>query len=342
MRLFMVTVKIFPNADPDPTTPQLAASPKGTDDKKMLQWLTCACVIGSIGEQLGWSEAGLASPSAVLNFTVSLRQQNLYELERRALAISDPTSALYGKFMSEKEIRALAAVREEDVQIATSWLQASGVTSFVAHHEQIQVSTSVAHASALLQTNFIRLVHTELGERIVSVAEEYVLPREVHAVLGLSGLPLPAQPVLVMSGRDVVAKITPAVLEAAYSVRGVKVERGGNSTHRQAVAEFQQSEYMSADDVRIMLSSTAPHAQLSSGLSAHNKLTCTCARTRVRVGLSAPAAAATLLPRAGSECAARRRPDCPLRWRAGRETATASGGGGCAGRPVRNGNCAGN
>ena len=78
------------------------------------------------------------------------------------------------------------------------------------------------------------------------ICDEIILPEAIRrataSIHGLRGLPLPkrksSRTTETIEAPVQVAKVTPTVIGATYSINGVDVKRGSNN--RQAVAEFQE------------------------------------------------------------------------------------------------------
>ena len=70
--------------------------------------------------------SGSVAPSLVLpKLFVAIKEQNGAEVEKIALAASDPTSDSYGNHLSVDELAALTAPAAADVQKVRGWLAAS-------------------------------------------------------------------------------------------------------------------------------------------------------------------------------------------------------------------------
>ena len=100
-----------------------------------------------------WSHHVLHSlpvpPSTPVSFQLVLRQPNLDDLKRQALAVSTPGHASYGHFLPQSAIDELTRPSAEDVGRVSSWLRG---LDFQVAHEVVSVRTTAARAAALLQT----------------------------------------------------------------------------------------------------------------------------------------------------------------------------------------------
>ena len=74
-----------------------------------------------------WLAAPLPASAAAqeIGFSVALREQNMAELKRIALAVSDPQTPEYGKHRSAAEVAELTAPTAADTATVRSWLAAS-------------------------------------------------------------------------------------------------------------------------------------------------------------------------------------------------------------------------
>ena len=131
--------------------------------------------------------------STPFEFTISVKQQNLDELKRIALAVSTPGNPSYGQHLEQAAIDALTAPDAADMSAVTGWLTDANIPHTV-HRENVRVSTTVAAAEALLSTTVFTFTEKASGNTRLR-ASEYTLPPRVAAataaVFNLRGLPLP-------------------------------------------------------------------------------------------------------------------------------------------------------
>jgi tripeptidyl-peptidase-1 len=212
-----------------------------------------------------WLAAPLPASATAqeIRFSVALREQNMAELKRIALAVSDPQSPEYGNHRSAAAVAELTAPTAADTATVRSWLAASACNVVAEHSTDrlFAVRCSAAAASELLATSFRTLSNAATGQSVTK-ATEFSLPDDVaaatDAVFGLHGLPLPPRPrraapsaasvwenVQNVAPPKAAANVTPAVIADVYNVGGVKVDR--SSKNKQAVAEFQGQTYNSTD-----------------------------------------------------------------------------------------------
>lgn len=194
-----------------------------------------------------------------INFTISVKQPNLDQLEAAALAVSDPTSPTYGAYLSQNRIDELTAPSAHAITTVTNWLSTHGA-HFTVTREIVHVATTVAIAEGLLQTTFRRF-STRSRKQLVR-AGSYQIPMDIDnavaAVFGLHGVPLPSNPPRISAARtsDMPAAVTPSVLLSTYSVNQTVNRQGKNI---QAVSEFDNI-LMSKSDLTTFFKKLVPDA----------------------------------------------------------------------------------
>lgn len=207
---------------------------------------THAAVAPETFHKLGWVVGAAPSPAEEISFTVSLKQRNMPELKRRALAVSTPGDESYGKFMAIEDIDALTAPAPDTFARVRAWLHEHDVATYKIVRENFYVHTTVAKASPLLRTTF-SAYHKD-GRTLIRAAN-YSLPAGVAEVtattMGLHGLPAPRSPPISTAAKSP-PKVTPSVIATTYSMGSPYVNP--KSKNIQAVAEF-QGQYMSKADL---------------------------------------------------------------------------------------------
>jgi len=160
-----------------------------------------------------------------------------------ALQVSDPTSSMYGRYLSAEDIRELTEPDPTHIAVVGGWLDAAGV-SWTRQGELVEAQLTVRAACVLLRTEFNRVVHSETQQTALR-AGRFFLPKEVDdsvaAVYGLHGLPLPHLPPVTVEP----AEVTPSVISKTYGISGVSPS--GAVNNRQAVAEFVGQKTSTAD-----------------------------------------------------------------------------------------------
>jgi tripeptidyl-peptidase-1 len=110
----------------------------------------------------GWTPSAVADKrSQKLEIIVAVRQQNLDQLERELMAVSDPRSSRYGKHLSKQEVDALVAPAAESVAAVTAWLKSHGIHANrkTANGDFLRATATVEQAEAALSTSYALFTH---------------------------------------------------------------------------------------------------------------------------------------------------------------------------------------
>jgi len=210
----------------------------------------------------GWLETHASAAPDAVSFTVLVKERNGAEVERIALAVSDPRSPTYGQYLKQAQIDALTAPAAADTAAVKAWLGASSCTVRVSKARVFSVSCAAAEAGRLLRTAWRTVRHATTGQTIARTSG-YSAPASVLTVLGVHGLPLPPPAkklAAAAAAASMPVNVTPAVIGAAYDVAGVKVDRSAKSKNRQAVAEF-QGQTMNSSDLKKFFAKFVPGAK---------------------------------------------------------------------------------
>src|SRR4051812_14285930 len=109
--------------------------------------------------------------------------------EALAAAVSDPSSATYGRFVSAATWRARFAPRSADVRRVTDWLRAGGFTigAIPANHRTISFSGSTAQVEKAFATDV--QTYRRSGSTVTANAASISVPRSLAGtVVGITGL----------------------------------------------------------------------------------------------------------------------------------------------------------
>merc|ERR1712048_1542195 len=111
-----------------------------------------------------------------------------------AMAVSDPRSDKYGKYLSAKDVQELTQPGDADVHILQQWLNASSVPYRVRGIDGFELHLAIEEAETLFQTKFYKVSNAATGQQAWR-ASSYSLPADIEAVVaavyGIHGLPLP-------------------------------------------------------------------------------------------------------------------------------------------------------
>jgi tripeptidyl-peptidase-1 len=187
--------------------------------------------------------------------TLTLRQQNLDELRQIASDVSEPTHAKYGQHLTMKQVHTLTKPTEETYQIINTWFDESGAA--ITNIESLQggsvlrLTMSAKDVKVLFKTTvtYVQLKGTkEMKIRAGDITIPSKVAKEISAIFGLHGLPLPKQSkfiALKSGGGGSPAKVTPTVIGKTYNASDRRGTAGKAS--RQAVGEYQGQDALDTD-----------------------------------------------------------------------------------------------
>jgi subtilase family serine protease len=138
------------------------------------------------------TSSAAVSSAATINAKVWLAPRNAAQLDALATAVSDPSSAQYGQFLSADQVRAQFAPTADQVTQVSTWLSGAGLTvgSVGADNRFIAVSGSAAAINAAFGTQLVNYVVSGKPER--APASDLTVPAGlagiVQAVSGLTTL----------------------------------------------------------------------------------------------------------------------------------------------------------
>ena len=118
----------------------------------------------------GWTTKGYVKAGTLVNFTVSVKQQNANRIEKTARAVSDPDSPRYGQYLSRKDIVAITAPKASDMEAVTSWLSSYNVEFKIVIHD-VEVTCDIVTAERLLRTKFQLVSHKTTGQTRLHAGE---------------------------------------------------------------------------------------------------------------------------------------------------------------------------
>jgi tripeptidyl-peptidase-1 len=127
-----------------------------------------------------WTRIASIPDSHLIHLRIGLRPQNLELLQQHAVAVSDPSHARYGQYLSAAEIRNFAAPSEQSIDMVQSWLLDHGIdtASLTSTGDWINVRLPVRKVEALLNTTYSMYVHSD-GSTLVRTPE-WSLPEHLH------------------------------------------------------------------------------------------------------------------------------------------------------------------
>jgi len=210
----------------------------------------------------GWTHVGKVGPSDWLELTFALKQQNVDRLEELLNAVSNPRSAQYGKHLTLDEVASLIRPSLLTQKVVRHWLLSHGVRNCLTVETQdfLQCPMTVQVAEKLLPgSEFHRYVRD--GRFLVRSPSSYRVHKDVVPHLDFVGgvhrfPPKGRDPSEFLtnkrrSGVGFHLGVTPSVLRSRYNLTTADV--GSASNNSQAVAQFLEQYYHSADLAEFML-----------------------------------------------------------------------------------------
>ncbi|XP_028908370.1 tripeptidyl-peptidase 1 [Ornithorhynchus anatinus] len=208
----------------------------------------------------GWTPVGRLGPEEPVVLTFALKQRNLDRLEELVLAVSNPTSPRYGKYLTLDEVATL--VRPSGLTLSTvhKWLGAAGARDCqtVATQDFLECRFTAGLAEQLLAgAEFHR--YEAGGQRLVRSPRPYRLPEplapHVDFVGGLHRFPSPSTVQQRARGQDLSVGlhlgVTPAVIRERYNLTALDV--GGTAANNsQACAQFLEQYFHATDLAKFM------------------------------------------------------------------------------------------
>jgi tripeptidyl-peptidase-1 len=134
----------------------------------------------------GWEKLGLAEDGAQIELSFLLKQTNLPELTRTALAVSDPQSERYGQHLTMEQVNQLIAPTQEAVTSVDTFLQEHGVHAVTrtGNSDMVRVTVPVTIAEKMLGAKYYRFLHKATGTTILRTYS-YSVPATVSQHLDL-------------------------------------------------------------------------------------------------------------------------------------------------------------
>ncbi|MFC8722496.1 protease pro-enzyme activation domain-containing protein [Kitasatospora sp. NPDC057198] len=133
------------------------------------------------------ADAGAADASAPATARIYLAGRDASGLAALAKAVSDPTSASYGQYLSADQVRARFGATPEQVKAVTDWVTGAGLTVSASTAHYVQVAGSTAAMAKAFGTGF-RNYRTADGTHRAPASDAEVPAEVAGSVLAVSGL----------------------------------------------------------------------------------------------------------------------------------------------------------
>ncbi|XP_038626416.1 tripeptidyl-peptidase 1 [Tachyglossus aculeatus] len=207
-----------------------------------------------------WTPVGRLGPEEPVVLTFALKQQKLDQLKELVLAVSNPTSPHYGKYLTLDEVATLVRPSVLTLRTVNKWLVAAGARDCrtVATQDFLECRFTAGLAEQLLAgAEFHR--YEAGGQRLVRSPRPYRLPESlaphVDFVGGLHRFPSPSTVQQRARGQGLVEGlhlgVTPAVIRERYNLTTLDV--GGTAANNsQACAQFLEQYFHATDLAKFM------------------------------------------------------------------------------------------
>jgi tripeptidyl-peptidase-1 len=133
----------------------------------------------------GWTRIASIPDSHLIHLRIGLRPQNLDLLQQHAVAVSDPSHARYGQYLSAAEIRSFAAPSEQSIDMVQSWLLDHDIdtAALTSTGDWINIRLPIRKVETLLNTTYSMYAHDD-GSILVRTPE-WSLPKHLHKHIDL-------------------------------------------------------------------------------------------------------------------------------------------------------------
>jgi subtilase family serine protease len=221
----------------------------------------------------GTTRLGDANPAATISFAVMLPLRNAAALQQFIVAVSNPASPQYGRYLTPAQFTDLYAPTTQQVSLVTGYLESQGIsiTSVASNREIVDATGTVAAVSSALGTTIGRYHDPALLRDFVANDSAVSVPNSVAPlILGVAGLNnhyLRHHSVRPHVGGGPAGGYTPVQLKTAYDVNPLAAAGFTGSGQHVGLFEldgFQQSN-INTYDSNYGLASPAPTVQTVDG-----------------------------------------------------------------------------
>jgi len=206
-----------------------------------------------------WTFRGPANIDDILNYRIVIKPKADRDLATKLAAINSPESPEYGNHLSQEQLSAFVAPKDETVEFIISWLSSfDGISdiAFINHTSSISFLSTVNAANKLLETKFGIFQMTEGGAAIAQ-SLQYSLPERIRQHVALvhpvTYFPTPRSRNPFWSSRRSISKldkkfisprdVSPELLAACKTITPLCIAKMYNITYtpRQRDSKWQQS-----------------------------------------------------------------------------------------------------
>ena len=221
-----------------------------------------------------WDLVGLASEEELVTVRLFLYQHNLERLNAEFERRTNPTSPMWRKWLSSKQIQKIVSPPKEKVEIVTNWIAQYPEAQIENHGDCIVIEAPVKTINQMFDTTLYTFAHKETGHNVARHLNEYSLPAEVSEqvqfVLGINGFPFVGNSFAHKHENqfdDETYKVVPYVIDQIYNI---DFSLASKMTHQSTVgvAEFEDNRAFNDSDLayfqsqNLLPSNPVPQSQI--------------------------------------------------------------------------------
>ncbi|KAH9924946.1 family S53 protease-like protein [Amylocystis lapponica] len=219
----------------------------------------------------GFTLLATPSPDTVLNLRIALVQSNPAGLIDQLYAVSTPSNASYGQFLSKQDAAAFAAPSPDSLSAVTSWLQSNGITPtpMTPAGDWLAFQVPVNKANAMLDAEFSFFTHMSSGHQSLRTLS-YSIPTEMQGIIDFifpttsftksSASRRPAKskhgapPGSGSTNQSCATTITPSCLQSLYGIPTTPATQSSN----QLLVTGYDDQFANQNDLQTFLQATRP------------------------------------------------------------------------------------
>lgn len=132
-----------------------------------------------------WTAQGQADKGTMIKAQIGLKQSNVKGLQEKLMDISNPSSANYGKWLSQEEIASYTAPSVGHAEAVKAWLAAAGITQVSQpSSDWIEFTVPVHQLESLLDAKYEWFSHGKTGTKVPRTTK-YSVPQALHSMIDL-------------------------------------------------------------------------------------------------------------------------------------------------------------
>ncbi|KAJ7733665.1 family S53 protease [Mycena metata] len=114
----------------------------------------------------GFAHAGSVPSTTEITLRIALTQSDIAGLQAKAYAVSDPSNAIYGQYLTPDEVATYVSPTAETLSAVSQWLSENNInsTSVSSAGNVLQISLPISKANDLLAAQFTSFTHIASGK----------------------------------------------------------------------------------------------------------------------------------------------------------------------------------